>query len=137
MAGDQVPPCLTAYRSEKEPCEGSVQLNTAAPSGATDQLGCTLPGPDGFASGVEEKVWLSAGSANTALRRIDWIFTRVTPLLGDHVSVAIFNLKLIGCPGIETSRSAFPDRSRSCTSAIPCSQNRQRPARFARHLAGR
>jgi hypothetical protein len=62
-------------------------------------LGCRLPGPDGFASGVEEKDWLKAGSAkkanssaDTALRWIDWIFTRVAPLLGDHVSVAIFNL---------------------------------------------
>jgi hypothetical protein len=54
---------------------------------------------------VEEKVWLNAGSANRApsnagkaFRTIDWIFTRVTPLLGEHDLVAIFNLKVIRFP---------------------------------------
>src|SRR5580704_5469209 len=98
IAGDQVAPCRTEYRNEKAPpCDGSIQLNTAAPSGATDQLGCRLPGPDGFASEVDVKVWLNAGtvradSVNTAVRRIDWIFKGVAPLLGDHESVATFNL---------------------------------------------
>src|SRR5580658_8359936 len=82
VARDQAPPLRTAYRrANAPPCDGSIQLNTAAPSGATDQFGCRLPGPAGFASEVAEKVWLKAGSANTALRRMDWIFTRVAPVL--------------------------------------------------------
>jgi hypothetical protein len=80
VACDHDPGCRTAYFKVKAPpCDGSIQLNTAAPSGATDQFGCKLPGPAGFASGVAEKLWLKAGSANTALRKSEWIFTRVAP----------------------------------------------------------
>jgi hypothetical protein len=77
VAGDQVAPCRTAYRSAKEPPDdGSIQLNTAAPSGATDQFGCRLPAPEGLGSGVEVKVWLNAGSAKKAAKRMDGIFTK-------------------------------------------------------------
>ena len=99
MAGVHETPCLTAYRSANDPPDdGSIQLNTADPSGATDQFGCRLPGPDGFTSEVDVKVWLNAGSAYRTLISIDWIFTRRAPLLADHESVAISNRKMIGCP---------------------------------------
>src|SRR5271169_4308808 len=99
VAGDQAAPCRTAYRNANEPPDGSIQLKTAAPSGATDQFGCRLPGPAGFASGVGEKVWLKSGSANRApVSSMDWIFTKVTPLLGEHGLVAMFNPKMIRCP---------------------------------------
>jgi hypothetical protein len=93
IAGDQVAPCRTAYlRAKEPPCEGSIQLKTADPSVVTDQLGCRLPGPDGFASGVDEKVWdmagtVKAGSANMAVSKSDRIIRWVTPLLGDHGSL--------------------------------------------------
>jgi hypothetical protein len=58
----------------------------------TDQLGCRLPGPDGFASGVAENVWLKAGSANKATSKSDRVIAWVTPLLGEHGSPAIFNV---------------------------------------------
>src|SRR5580658_11212530 len=94
IAGDQAPAWRTAYRSAKDPpCDGSIQLKTAAPSGARDQLGCRLPGPEGFASGVAEKVWLKTGSANKAPSKSERIIACVTPLLGEHESLAIFNLK--------------------------------------------
>ena len=71
-----------AYRSENEsPFEGSIQLKTAEPSEAADQFGCRLPAPDGFARGVEENVWLEAGSANKTARTMDRIITKVTPFL--------------------------------------------------------
>src|SRR5580692_9260192 len=90
--GDQAPACRTAYRSAKAPpCEGSIQLKTAEPSGVTDQFGCRLPGPDGFASGVGVKVWLKAGSANMAPSKSDRIISWVTPLLAEHESLAMFN----------------------------------------------
>src|ERR1700685_922744 len=75
IAGDQVPAWRTEYRSAKEPPCGSIQLKTADPSGVTDQLGCWLPGPEGFASVVAEKVWQKAGSANKALSKSDRIIS--------------------------------------------------------------
>src|SRR5580658_5176252 len=93
IAGDQAPAWRTAYRSAKDPpCDGSIQLKTADPSGARDQLGCRLPGPDGLASVVAEKVWLKAGSAKKAPSKSDRIIW-VTPLLEEHESPAIFNAR--------------------------------------------
>src|SRR5277367_5358493 len=78
LATDHAPPCRTAYFSANAPpCDGSIQLNTAEPSGATDQFGCRLPAPAGLVSGVEVNVWLNAGSANKAAKRMDWIFTKL------------------------------------------------------------
>ena len=57
-----------------------------------------LPAPAGFVSGVDENVWLKAGSANKAARKSDRIIAWVTPLLGDHELVASFNRMMIRCP---------------------------------------
>ena len=55
---------------------------------------------------MEEKVWVNAGSANTAqsnadkaLGTIDWIFTKVAPVLalGEHDLVPIFGEKSAKC----------------------------------------
>src|SRR5580698_7778959 len=109
VAWDQAPPLRTAYRrANPPPCDGSIQLNTAAPSGATDQLGCRLPGPAGFASGVTEKVWPKAGSANMAPKSIDWIFTWVAPVLVYGYWLISRPLRWLACRSFQWSPK--PDR---------------------------
>src|SRR5579883_104889 len=65
---DHAAPRLTAYRNADVPSlAGSVQDSTAAPSGVTDQLGWTLPGPAGLVTAVLERVCPAAMHDNIAV----------------------------------------------------------------------